>query len=70
MTPLMLIVALAAGWTGWRYWKRAGAEGSYEAGGEIGRTRFMGASGKVLAGMFSLIILAEGVPVLFHDPCH
>jgi hypothetical protein len=72
VTAATLIVAASASLAGWLEWRRLG-EGAAPAGGEEAiryrRARFMAVAGALLSGFFALVTLAEGVPVLFGDPC-
>src|SRR5207248_3682539 len=61
-TALFLALSLAGGVLSWREWHEAGraaAEGS-EASRE-GRTRFLGLLGMMTSGLFSLLIVAQGI---------
>jgi len=66
---LALAVAAGGGLSAWRTWRRVGAEESTEAGGSVGRTRFLALTGVMTSAMFSLVILAQGLAAVFLSPC-
>ena len=83
-TPLNLVtagtalLALAAGLTGWRAWRRLRSDRTAEGGTNTadddildarGRARFMAVAGSILAVFFTYVIVVEGLPPLLQDPC-
>lgn len=78
---VFFLMALAAGWLSWGRWKdtdRAPREATgqtvpyydTDAGGVLGRTRFMALSGLIINPFFALIILGQWLPNLILSPCH
>jgi hypothetical protein len=70
-----LLVAGGAGWASWKVWREsdAGEDGEGEndrtLGGQVGRTRFMAASGLAMSAFFALMILGQWIPNLLLSPC-
>ncbi|MBV9772378.1 MAG: hypothetical protein JO040_00415 [Gemmatimonadetes bacterium] len=64
-----LLLALAGGGVAWREWRRAGREWPGEGPGTIPRSRFMVAMGVLASALFSLVIVAQWVSILFLNPC-
>jgi hypothetical protein len=67
----VIALLLAAGATvlAWRDWRRVG--GGEPAGTEpgiAGRSRFLAALGILTSGLFTLVILAQWLPIFFIDP--
>jgi hypothetical protein len=74
--PLHLItlgtaaLAAAAALTGWIGYRRVrDAEGPAGLGDALARARFMALGGVFIGGLFTFVILVEGLPPLLHDPC-
>jgi hypothetical protein len=75
-TPLHLItlstalIAAAAALTGWVGYRRVrDAQGPAGMGDALARARFMALGGVFIGGLFTFVILVEGLPPLLHDPC-
>ena len=67
----LLAVAAAAwcAWLAWREWQRlGGGEPGGSEGGVPGRSRFLALLGVVTSGLFTLVIVAQWVPVFFISP--
>jgi hypothetical protein len=64
-----LLLTLAGGLVAWRVWRATGAEWPGDAGGPLGRSRFLAGSGLLSSGMFALVILAQWFPGFVLDPC-
>ena len=69
VTLAMLLLAAAGGVIAWRAWRQAGREWHNEAGGVLPRSRFMAALGVLLSSLFSLVILAQGIPSFILPAC-
>lgn len=66
---LTFSLALSGCWVAWRTWKQAGKDGDVEAGGIVGRSRFMAVGGLALSALFALMILGQWLPNLMLSPC-
>ena len=64
-----LLLSLGGAWAAWRAWQAEGAEWPGQAGGPIGRTRFMAGLGLLTGAMFTLVILAQWIPGFLLSPC-
>jgi hypothetical protein len=69
VTLAMLLLAAVGGVIAWRAWRQAGREWHNEAGGVLPRSRFMAALGVLLSSLFSLVILAQGIPSFILPAC-
>ncbi len=65
-----LVLAALGAWVGWRSWRGAGGTLSFELGGPIGRTRFVGFVSALFSALFFLAIIATSVPNWIMDACH
>ncbi len=70
MTAGSLVLAALGAWTAYRSWRDAGGGLTFELGGVIGRTRFIGFVGTLFGGLFFLAIIATSVPNWIMDACH
>ena len=70
-TGVLMLVALLAGWTALRNWRRLGkgARLTDAERGPMGRTTLLLFIGMASSVLFSLIILVEGLAPLFLPPC-
>ena len=66
---LSVALALAGSVTAWRAWMRAGREVPGEGGGELPRTRFMGAVGLGVSATLTLVLFAQWLTAFFLSPC-
>jgi hypothetical protein len=70
-----LLIAVAAGWAAWGAWKETEGppydEGGddHSIGGQLGRSRFMAASGVMMSIFFALVIAGQWLPNLLLSPC-
>lgn len=64
-----LLLSLGGLWAAWRAWQAEGAEWPGQAGGVVGRTRFMAGLGLLIGAMFTLVILAQWIPGFLLSPC-
>jgi hypothetical protein len=62
-------VALLGAAVAWRVWRAEGAGWPGQEGGTAGRSRFMAGLGLMLSGLFTLVILAQGIPGFLLSPC-
>lgn len=70
LTLATLIAAVACTLLALREWRRSGPPGSHgDEGGALGRSRFLAALGVLSSGLFSIVIVAEWVPMFFLSPC-
>jgi hypothetical protein len=70
ITLVALLLALMGAALCWRQWKRAGeVSPELDEGGLFGRRRFLGALGLLTCIMFATLIVAQGIPTFFFDPC-
>jgi hypothetical protein len=70
LVPLVaLVITLAAGTLAWRNWNRAGREWPGSGAGVIPRSRFLAMLGMLMSAFFSLLILAQWLPVFILPPC-
>src|SRR4051794_6712150 len=70
VTVVGLLLAIVGTLLSWGQWKRAGdVAPHHDEGGPFGRSRFLGALGIVVGAMFAVLILAQGLPAFFFDPC-
>jgi hypothetical protein len=70
ITGVALLLALTGTVLCWRQWKTAGdVAPEHDQDGIFGRRRFLGALGIVVCLMFLILILAQGLPAFFFDPC-
>ena len=69
VTLLTLPIAVAAAWTGWREWQRAGGGEPDEGGSVLSRSRFMAVLGLLSGAFFALVIVAQWSAKLFLHPC-
>jgi len=53
----------------WRSWQTEGREWLDEAGGAVGRSRFMAGLGLWVSALFVLVIIAQWIPTFFLHPC-
>jgi hypothetical protein len=70
VTTTGLLFALVGTVLSWRQWKRAGdVAPDDDEGAPFGRRRFLGALGMLVGVMFAVLMLAQGLPAFFFDPC-
>jgi hypothetical protein len=56
-------------WLAWREWQRlGGGEPGGSEPGATGRSRFLALLGVITSGLFTLVIIAQWVPVFFISP--
>jgi hypothetical protein len=67
---LALALAATGGGVSLFSWRRMGQTLQLEAGGPLGRSRFMAASGVANALGFGLVILGQWIPAFLMDPCY
>lgn len=65
---LFLLIAIAAGFTAWRFYQRAGDFPMTE-GGVMPRTRFMALVGLFTAGLAIVEIIMQWIPIFFLGSC-
>jgi hypothetical protein len=74
MNYLSLVLVALGGWNAYRSWRDAGRGTggalSFELGGVIGRTRFIGFVGMLFSGLFFLAIVATSIPNWIMSACH
>jgi hypothetical protein len=69
---LTIVFALATLYTAllcWRQWKALGGSADEDDGGPIARRRFLGALGMLVSLIFTMLIIAQGLPSFFFDGC-
>ena len=64
-----LLAAVVGTLIAWRQWLAAGREWPGEAGGAVGRTRFLAGLGLTVSLLFVLVILAQWLPAFTLHPC-
>jgi nicotinamide riboside transporter PnuC len=70
ITLVTAVVSLAAAIVGWWSWRKArAAQPGATQDRLVRRTNFMGRAGALTSGLFFLVIIAEGLPVLLQNPC-
>lgn len=69
VTGAAAIISVAAAWVSWRIWQRTRMDSTTELGGVRGRDAFLGLAGAALSLLFLALILVEGIPDIFLDPC-
>ena len=69
LSACALVVAIAAGWTGWSLRGRAG-KWSSTAAGFLPRSRFMGTIGILTASVAVFAIILQWIPIFFIGACH
>lgn len=69
VTILFLLVALAGGFVAWRNWQAAGRVEPGEGGGVVERSRFIAVVGLLLAGLITLVFIAQWIPQFLISPC-
>jgi hypothetical protein len=67
---LALALAAAGGAVGLTTWRRMGQTLQLEAGGPVGRSRFMAACGVANAIGFGLVIIGQWIPTFLMNPCY
>ncbi len=65
-----VLLSASFGLLAMRSWRRAGGGWPDEEGGTRGRSRFLGVLGMMLAGVATLVIVAQWLPDLLASPCH
>lgn len=68
-TLVFLLAAAIGGFIAWRNWERVGRELPSEDAGPVPRTRFMALLGLLTSALFFLLILVQGLPSFFLEPC-
>jgi hypothetical protein len=68
-TLAMLLLALGGGLIARQTWQRLGRDEPDEAEGVLARSRFMAVAGVLSSVMFSLVILAQGIPSFILNAC-
>lgn len=69
VTALFLLVALAGGFIAWRNWREAGQTEPGTGGDTLERSRFIAVVGLLLAGLVTLIFIAQWIPQFLISPC-
>jgi hypothetical protein len=69
VTLAMLLLAIGSGLTARQSWRRLGRDEPHEAGEVVARSRFMAIVGMLSGVMFSLVILARGIPSFILNAC-
>jgi hypothetical protein len=69
ITVIALLVALCGGYASWTVWSRLGPAWSNEMPGKKQTSRFMALLGLLITAMFSLTIIAQGIPSFVLHPC-
>ena len=64
-----LAIALVGGLIAWRSWNAVGRVWPDGEAGPLGRSRFLGSMGVLLAGFCALVILAQWTAVFLLNPC-
>ncbi len=67
---VFLAVSLGAGLVAWREWRGTDPERSTQASDILAVHKFMALLGLLTAGLFSLLIVGQGLATLMIDPCH
>ncbi len=70
VTLLTAAVSAAAGVWALASWRQSGVGDATQIGGTGGRSGFLALVGVLISGLFTVLIMAEGVPNLFLNPCH
>jgi hypothetical protein len=70
-TLIVTVITLYIGWSAYQSWQRLerSRRKNERTAWEIGAKRFMALGGLALSGLFSLVILLTGLPVLVLNPC-
>lgn len=69
-TGIFFVLSVIMGLLCWRTWRRTGAAlPESTEGGPLPRTRFLAGVSLLTVLLFTLLILAEGLPPFFMDPC-
>lgn len=68
-TLLFLLLSAAGGFIAWSNWRRAGRKWPDEHATPASRTRFMAVLGLLTSALFFLLILTQGIPSFFLEPC-
>ena len=69
VTLAMLLLAIGGGLVARRSWWRLGYDRAAGAGGVMARSRFMAVGGVLSSAMFSLVIVAQGIPSFILNAC-
>jgi hypothetical protein len=69
VTLAMLVLAISGGAIAWHTWQRVGRDSAGEAEGVVARSRFMAVGGWLSSVMFSLAIVAQGIPSFILSAC-
>jgi hypothetical protein len=69
VTLAMLLLAIGGGLIARHTWQRFGHDEPDEAGGVLARSRFMAVVGLLSSVLFSLVILAQGIPSFILNAC-
>jgi hypothetical protein len=69
VTILFLLIALAGGFIAWRNWREAGQVEPGEGGDVVERSRFIAVVGLLLAGLITLVFIAQWIPQFLISPC-
>lgn len=70
LTVVAVVLALIGSLLSYRQWRRAGGGSPDDIeGGIIARRRFLGALGVIVALLFAIVIVAQGLTLFFFEPC-
>ena len=69
-SAVLLVIAMGGLFVAWRNWRAVGLHMPADQGEPVfGRIQFMSALGVMTGALFSLLITAQWIAVIFLDPC-
>jgi hypothetical protein len=69
VTGVALLITAVGAIIAWRSWGRLGREWTAHGGWTVARSRFLALGGFLFSVYFSLVIVAQWVPIFFLPPC-
>ena len=69
VTLATLLLAIGGGLVARHSWRRLGRDRADGAGGVVARSRFMAVGGVLSSALFSLVIVAQGIPSFILNAC-
>jgi hypothetical protein len=69
VTLISLLLVTAAGFSSFLGWRRIGVKWPSGFGDRVSRSRFMAVLGLLMAALFFMVIVAQGMGVIVFHPC-
>ena len=69
VTLISLVLVALAGFSSFLAWQRVGQKWPSSFGDRVSRNRFLAVMGLLMAGMFFVVVVAQGIAAIVFHPC-